>query len=210
MGAERSEGPSHQLRDPQTRSPVPSLSAQSLPDSHFGVWMESCHPQPGSSRCSVPGPGPPGTSDPKPFPASQQHRLLVAPPLPSYLPPDFVLGVLLSPHPPLPQMPLNVSHPLLHLYCPGWSPCSQGQPRPHCYKPMRTPYLKLSHGGMSPSWCCPVQDPARGQSRDCRTKPQGNLTWGLGVSRQGQPQFPHLSAVSRILPSATTEGSKPC
>lgn len=96
MGAERSEGPSHQLRDPQTQSPVPSLSAQSLPDSHFGVWMESCHPQPGSSRCSVPGPGPPGTSDPKPFPASQQHRLLVAPPLPSYLPPDFVLGVLLS------------------------------------------------------------------------------------------------------------------
>lgn len=42
---------------------------------------------------------PKGTLDPKPFTASQQHRLLVAPPLPRYLLPDVVLGVLLSPPP---------------------------------------------------------------------------------------------------------------
>lgn len=147
--------------------------------------MESCHPQPGSSRCSVPGPGPPKvprTRSPSLHPSSIAcwwHH-----PSPATCPQTLSWGCC-SPHPPLPQMPLNVSHPLLHLYCPGWSPCSQGQPRPHCYKPMRTPYLKLSHGGMSPPWCCPVQDPARGQSRDCRTKPQRNLTRGVRGQQTG-------------------------
>lgn len=156
--------------------------------------MGSCHPQPGSSRGSVSGPGPPKSLRPKALPASQQHSLWHHP-SPATCLQTVSWRVLLSPHPqPCTWTPLSLSHPFLHLslHSPGpWPPrlghsdagCrTQGQTSDICYnvpaapwapgqKPTRTPHSNLSQEYMSPPRCCLAQGQVRGQSREGQTKP---------------------------------------
>lgn len=169
---------------------------------------------------------PQGTADRKPFP----HPSSIAcqgPRRSSRLCPGGRCSLLTAS--PCSWTPLNLSYPFFHSRCPcmvqapGPLACAtvmQGvapgvRPSGVCYnipaaprapgqEPTRTPHSNLSQGRMSPPRCCPSQGPVREQSRDRSTRPEKKP-----VLRSGQPQFPHLSAVSRSLPSAMTEGSQP-
>lgn len=109
--------------------------------------------------CSRPR-APKRTSNPKPFPASQQHRLLVAPPLPSYLPADFVLRCC----------SLLISHCLRYSWtCPILSSACTARPGP------RAARASLRHLAME-AYEDPIQEeecPRLGVVRP-RTQPKGN------------------------------------
>lgn len=207
-----------------------SLSTDS--GSHFGVWMGSCHPPTAweLQRLCVEPRAPQGTSDPKPFPhcssiACQCH----------HPPPDFVLGVLLSPRhqPLLLGAPEPVPHFLpfaLPLHGPGPWPPRLGHRDARCRTQSQTKWHRLQYSSSAlgtrteayedltlklvprtyvPSSVLSSPGPSQRAIRRWLNWARKETCPGFGESRQGQPQFPHLSAVARILPSAMTEGSQP-